>query len=80
MKTLLAIFFLLLLAPRDAHAYLDPGSGSLIFQALAAMLAGILIAVRSYRDRIKKFLGSWSAGLEEDERAADGRSGDAADC
>ena len=42
-----------LLFPRDAFAYLDPGSGSLIFQALVAMLAGVAYGVRVYWAKLR---------------------------
>lgn len=37
----------LLLWPREAHAYLDPGTGSLIVQAIVAGLAAMGYAFRS---------------------------------
>ncbi len=36
-------------------AYLDPGSGSFILQALVAMLAGAIVAINAYWTRIKRF-------------------------
>lgn len=44
-----------LLFPRDAFAYLDPGSGSLIFQTIVATLAGAAYAVRLYWHRIRSW-------------------------
>ena len=38
-------------------AYIDPGSGSFILQALIATLAGALVAVNIYWQKIKRFLG-----------------------
>ena len=38
-------------------AYLDPGSGSFILQALVAMLAGAVVAINAYWTKIKTFLG-----------------------
>ena len=49
-------FVLLLLVvafPRDVQAYLDPGTGSLIFQAVVAALAAIAFAFRSYASKIR---------------------------
>jgi len=37
----------------DAFAYLDPGSGSMIFQALIGALVGVGIALKIYWDKIK---------------------------
>ena len=38
-------------------AYLDPGSGSFILQALVATIAGAIVAINAYWTRIKRFLG-----------------------
>lgn len=35
--------------PSTAHAYIDPGTGSLVFQSLLAMLFGIGVAYRKLR-------------------------------
>ena len=39
----------LVLAPVTAHAYIDPGTGSLLFQSLLAVLFGIGVAFRKLR-------------------------------
>lgn len=36
-------------------AYLDPGTGSLILQALVASLAGAVVAITAYRQKIRTF-------------------------
>jgi hypothetical protein len=41
--------------PRNAYAYIDPGTGSLILQGLAAAFISALVFWRSLRDKIKKF-------------------------
>ncbi len=46
-----------ILFPRDAFAYLDPGSGSLIFQTIVAGLAGVAYGVRVYWSRIMGWFG-----------------------
>jgi len=43
-----------LLFPLNAHAYLDPGSGSLLFQSLLAVIFGIGVAFRSVREFISR--------------------------
>ena len=57
-------------APR--LAYVDPGSGSFILQAVVATLAGAVVVANSYWRRIKRFLGLSSAepSDEEDEAVA----------
>ena len=44
---------LALVFPRDAYAYLDPGTGSLVIQTVIAALAAAAYAVRSYWGRIR---------------------------
>ena len=40
-----------------AFAYLDPGSGSMLAQALAAGFAGLGVLIKFYWVRIKRFFG-----------------------
>jgi len=48
---------LLLLAPaHQAYAYIDPGSGSYLFQMLLASLVGVAFALKRCWLRIKNFL------------------------
>ncbi|MDI7275208.1 MAG: hypothetical protein QME94_04445 [Anaerolineae bacterium] len=44
---------LLLAFPPPAHAYLDPGTGSLVVQLLVAGLLGVALTVRLFWRRIK---------------------------
>jgi len=41
--------------PRNAHAYLDPGTGSYLFQLLLAALLGGLFAIKLFWKKIKEF-------------------------
>jgi len=50
-------------------AYIDPGSGSFILQALIATLAGTLVAVKIYWQTIKRFLGLSRDGDDEQDRS-----------
>jgi len=40
---------------RNAFAYLDPGTGSFIFQVLVAAFIGGLFTIKSYCQKIKDF-------------------------
>ena len=40
----------------DAYAYLDPGTGSVIIQALIGVIAGVLIALKIYWYKLKEKL------------------------
>jgi len=44
----------LMLAPATAHAYIDPGTGSLLFQSLLAVLFGAGVAFRKIRSWISR--------------------------
>lgn len=48
-----ALFGLALLAPPPAYGYLDPGTGSLIVQAVIAAVVGIATAMKLYWSRIR---------------------------
>jgi hypothetical protein len=62
-----ATFPLLLLgtiAPREAQAYLDPGTGSFVIQALVATLVGSLFVVKTQWRRLRAFF----AGRPSEDR------------
>jgi hypothetical protein len=46
-------------------AYIDPGAGSFVIQALLATIAGIAVTGRIYWSKIKKILGM--ASVDDDE-------------
>jgi len=50
-------------------AYLDPGTGSFIVQALVAALAGVAVTGRLYWTKIKSRLGM--GGVSEDDEGPD---------
>ncbi|MFB0533665.1 MAG: hypothetical protein ACETWR_01650 [Anaerolineae bacterium] len=56
---LLAVLASLLLV-REAHAYLDPGAGSYIFQILLASLVGALFMLKVFWGRIVGFFSKGS--------------------
>ena len=53
--SLMALAFLLVL-PANAHAYLDPATGSYITQIIIAALVGSLFLIKQYFFAIKTFL------------------------
>jgi hypothetical protein len=55
-------------------AYVDPGSGSFILQALVATAAGAAVAINAYWRKIMRLLGR--GGSEAEEEAADSQSQD----
>lgn len=56
MSCIFILSFLLSVAP--AHAYIDPGSGSYLFQLLIAGLLGSLFAIKSFWHKIVAFMKS----------------------
>jgi hypothetical protein len=63
-------------APEEAVklAYVDPGSGSFILQALVAALAGAAVVINAYWRKIKQLLGI--GAREPDDPTADTRPED----
>lgn len=52
------VIALVLVFSRDVHAYLDPGTGSLVFQTVAAALAAAVYVISSYWNRIRTIFGA----------------------
>ena len=54
-------------ATPQAHAYLDPGAGSMLLQILLGGLAGLGVLGKLYWHRIRKLLGARDAEHRERE-------------
>lgn len=52
-----ALGALLLVLSPSAHAYLDPGSGSMLLQVVLGGLAAVGVAAKLYWHRLKRLLG-----------------------
>jgi hypothetical protein len=52
-------------------AYIDPGTGSFVIQALVATAAGLAVTLKLYWSRIKGFFGG-SPSAKEDDDLSDG--------
>ena len=62
---------LLLISGIEAHAYIDPGTGSYILQITLAFFLGALFALKMFWKNVKAFLGNlFSRG---NKRAEDDR-------
>jgi hypothetical protein len=68
MSILAIISLLYWLSPRDAHAYLDPGTGSYILQVALAAVVGIGFAIKLSWGRIKAFFENLRSDGEENEQ------------
>ena len=55
-KIIAFLFVIQLVVARPVYAYLDPGTGSYIFQLLIASLLGIMFTVKTFWKTIKTFL------------------------
>jgi hypothetical protein len=65
------VFCVVLLVPSPAYAYIDPGAGSLILQAL---LAGVFAAgffIKTYFHKIKKFFGGNKESSSDSSSSSD---------
>lgn len=51
----------------EAHAYLDPGTGSIILQATVAAVASSLFAIKMYWLKLKAMLGMKTAASENSD-------------
>lgn len=60
------LLLLVVVLPRDVQAYLDPGTGSLVFQAIVAGLAAAAYGLRSYWTRIRSFFSRTDADKSSD--------------
>lgn len=64
-------FLLILGSTRDAHAYIDPGTGSYVIQLIIAALVGVGFAVKVYWGRIKGFFSRSPSGGQESGDSSD---------
>jgi hypothetical protein len=55
------------LFPRQAHAYMDPGTGSYILQLVIAALLGVSFAIKMFWLRIKTFLANLISKKPKDD-------------
>ncbi len=52
---MLLFCFILLACPTTAHAYIDPGTGSLIVQVIIGVTLSALFAIKIYWQKLKLF-------------------------
>ena len=71
----LAMVFQLVLVA-DADAYLDPGTGSFLFQTVIAMAVGSAFALKTYWQRIKATFGGRPAAPTADGSGPEKDEGD----
>ncbi len=58
------IFFVLFVEP--AYSYLEPGTGSILVQLIMGGMAGVLMVIKLYWNRVKSFFIKTNSNLERD--------------
>ena len=74
LQVVMLLWLALLVVPSPAHAYLDPGTGSMLLQLLLGGVAGFVVLMKMGWRRILGFLGlrkEESAPPEEDKQPHD---------
>ena len=66
------------LLPTTAQAYIDPGTGSYVVQAVVAAAMGGMVAIKMYWQRIKGFLSRAGSSTNAGDAAGPGASSDSA--
>jgi hypothetical protein len=64
-RLLLCLLCLQVLLPSEAHAYLDPGTGSFVFQMIVASIVGAAVTLKMYWRQAKTFLLRRDRGANE---------------
>ncbi len=67
MNSVILVGLVLLILTRDAHAYLDPGTGSYIFQLVIAGILGASLAIKIYWGKIKIFFSQLASKKKAEE-------------
>jgi NhaP-type Na+/H+ or K+/H+ antiporter len=49
------LFMMAMLVPTDAHAYIDPGTGSFIIQAVIGAVLGAFFTMKLWMGSVKRF-------------------------
>ena len=68
MKKFLIINIFILVVANNAYAYIDPGSGSIIIQAILGAIAAVGTTVSIYWTKIKKFFTKNKKNLTNDKQ------------
>ena len=63
-----ALLLATLLAPADAHAYLDPGTGSMLLQVILGGIAAVGVALKLGWHKIRAALGFAKKAAPDDEQ------------
>lgn len=64
---LVLLIFTYLICMQDAYAYLDPGTGSYVFQLAVAFLFGALFSVKMYWRKIRDVFAKLCSKVGKDD-------------
>ena len=70
---LVGAVLLILATAGNAHAYIDPGSGSMLLQLLLGGVAGLVVLAKLYWQRLLRVLGLGGRNVDGEEPAAERR-------
>lgn len=65
-RSLLMAAFIMVVPVSSAHAYVDPGTGSLLLQVLLGGAAGLLVAAKLFWHRITALFGRRATEAKRD--------------
>lgn len=68
MRVYFLLFLLMFAWPRSSHAYIDPGSGSYMFQFLIASLVAGAFAAKIYWQKIIGYFGRFRSRKKQDNK------------
>lgn len=74
-RALYAGAFIFLFSTTPAHAYLDPGMGSLILQTVIGGIGGLALVLKIYWHRIKQFFSRMKIWEKTDQIGEEGHDG-----
>lgn len=73
-RALSAGAFIFLFSTTPAHAYLDPGMGSLLLQTVIGGIAGLALVLKIYWHRIKRFFFRAEISVKTDQVGEEGHN------
>jgi len=62
------IIFFCLIFSRKVYAYLDPGTGSYIFQMIIAILIGVTFSIKIFWRKVKTFIANLLSRRKNEEK------------
>jgi hypothetical protein len=71
----ISMFAILWVVPGQAHAYLDPGAGSMILQLILGGVGGLVVLAKLYLRKVTHLFGRQEQEPESAQTVAEGASG-----